>query len=592
VKFPLRKARFFLLVGVAGAAIGNLLILGAPAPAQQPPTTRNQQIQALIQQLADPDPQRRREAEIALTSMGAAARAPLLAATRNEDPSVATAASRIMLTLPWSAPEDSPEVKSLLSVYGNMPEASRIGIVGTIAKRGGNSGKQALLRLIQEEPSDDVCWSIVTQFRDERDPAILEAIRAMNPPDDRSAALTLMGNAWRSKDRDKAAEYYRRAIELETRRPTFDDDELDSAFELLATDAILKSDFDAAAAVRRRQAARVGITRSTYPRPIYDLFILHGFYGPLNGFDADVQTFGDYLSDPVVLYCLSQAYGRQGRAFEAEIMKQAAKLAGLTSTSFYRAGLYLATAGWTEPARQQGYSSLAYPSPSPMLMLEGLSAIDEGISARRLLASLAANDELDAPAVEHLNASIALIEKTNGVMVRRNGLQVSLDLDEVRSQVALHEAKMARQVGDDATFRKKLDQIVAAAPIGSDIVLGAYPLLKAAGRDADAQALFERAYDDLKLVLKGDPADPEVNNNLAWLCARCGEKLPEALEMSQRAVEAEPDNGAYVDTLAEVHFRMGNSAQAAALEERAVKFRPTDQFMRTQLERFRPAGTP
>jgi hypothetical protein len=32
---------------------------------------------------------------------------------------------------------------------------------------------------------------------------------------------------------------------------------------------------------------------------------------------------------------------------------------------------------------------------------------------------------------------------------------------------------------------------------------------------------------------------------------------------------------------------MGNGAQAAALEERAVKFRPTDQFMRTQLERFR-----
>jgi tetratricopeptide (TPR) repeat protein len=587
VKFPSRKARFSWLIGVACTALGNLFILGAPIRAQQPPAARNEQIQKLIQQLADEDPTLRREAEVALTAMGSDSRAALLAAARDRDPTVATTASRILLTLPWSADEDSPEVKSLLSVYGNMPEASRIGIIGTIAKR--DLGKNALLRLIVEEPSEDVCWSIVTQFRDEHDAATLERIRAIVPPDDRSAALTLVGNAWRSKDRSKAAEYYRKAIELESRRPTFDDDELDSAFDLLANDATLKDDFDAAAAVRRQQSARVGVTRSNFPRPVYDLFILHAFYGPLKDFDTDIQAFGPYLSDPVVMYCLAKAYARQGRDFDAQILTTAAQLSGLSSSAYYRAGLFLASVGWNDPARQQAYKSLAFPTPSPLLRLEGLASIDEGISARRLLASLASTDELDGPAADHINASIDLIEKSNGVMVRRNGIQVALDLQDVRAEVAMHQAKIARQVGDDATFRKNLDEVVKATPVGSDVVISTYPLLKTAGRDIEAQALFDRAYAEISTMLRGNPGDPEVNNNLAWLCARCDQRLHEALELSQRAVDAEPDNGAFVDTLAEVKFRLGQVAEAVALEERAVKFRPTDQFMRGQLERFRAA---
>src|SRR5947209_14069321 len=33
-------------------------------------------------------------------------------------------------------------------------------------------------------------------------------------------------------------------------------------------------------------------------------------------------------------------------------------------------------------------------------------------------------------------------------------------------------------------------------------------------------------------------------NNLAWLCARCGEKIDEAVKLSQSAIEMEPDNAA------------------------------------------------
>jgi tetratricopeptide (TPR) repeat protein len=76
-------------------------------------------------------------------------------------------------------------------------------------------------------------------------------------------------------------------------------------------------------------------------------------------------------------------------------------------------------------------------------------------------------------------------------------------------------------------------------------------------------------------------------NNLAWLCARCDERLDEALELSSRAIEEMPQNFAYLDTAAEANFRKGNPAKAVELEEFALTFRPKDTFMIEQLERFR-----
>ena len=52
-----------------------------------------------------------------------------------------------------------------------------------------------------------------------------------------------------------------------------------------------------------------------------------------------------------------------------------------------------------------------------------------------------------------------------------------------------------------------------------------------------------------------------------------------------------PDNAAYLDTLAEAHFRLGNAQKAAELEERVLRARPNDPFLQAQLTRFRAAAT-
>ncbi len=67
----------------------------------------------------------------------------------------------------------------------------------------------------------------------------------------------------------------------------------------------------------------------------------------------------------------------------------------------------------------------------------------------------------------------------------------------------------------------------------------------------DADEAYEQA-------LRLNPANDVVLNNFAYYLSLREMRLEEALEMSERAVEAEPENAAYLDTLGWVHFKLGN----------------------------------
>jgi hypothetical protein len=79
-------------------------------------------------------------------------------------------------------------------------------------------------------------------------------------------------------------------------------------------------------------------------------------------------------------------------------------------------------------------------------------------------------------------------------------------------------------------------------------------------------------------------------NNLAWLCARCGERKGEALRLAEEATRAMPDNAAFVDTLAEAHFLFRHYDEAVRLEAKVVGARPRDRFLKEQLKRFQAAA--
>ncbi len=75
----------------------------------------------------------------------------------------------------------------------------------------------------------------------------------------------------------------------------------------------------------------------------------------------------------------------------------------------------------------------------------------------------------------------------------------------------------------------------------------------------------------LEEVLDEFPDDPGALNDLGYLWADQGKHLHRALQMIQKAVAAEPDNAAYLDSLGWVLYRLGRLDEAVRYLERSVE---------------------
>ncbi len=113
-----------------------------------------------------------------------------------------------------------------------------------------------------------------------------------------------------------------------------------------------------------------------------------------------------------------------------------------------------------------------------------------------------------------------------------------------------------------------------------------YHALVASGNEKTATSLLQQFEERLNKQLERWPGDATTHNNLAWMYARCGVKLNEALEHSTRAVELAPHSAVLLDTLAEVQFRLNQFSAAVATMERCIQLDPRDPHLRRQLERF------
>ena len=107
-----------------------------------------------------------------------------------------------------------------------------------------------------------------------------------------------------------------------------------------------------------------------------------------------------------------------------------------------------------------------------------------------------------------------------------------------------------------------------------------------AGRKDLADLERERVHETLLGVLARNEKDGSLLNGLAWACAEHDLHLPDALKAAERAALLEPKSTDILDTLAEVHFRMGHAAQALAIEKRAAALDPKNPYLQSQVARF------
>ena len=76
------------------------------------------------------------------------------------------------------------------------------------------------------------------------------------------------------------------------------------------------------------------------------------------------------------------------------------------------------------------------------------------------------------------------------------------------------------------------------------------------------------------------------------MSARCGRRLKEALKYSQKAVELEPGNAGYIDTLGEVFFRLGQREKAIEYAKKCLEVSPDNEHFQKQLKRFQEEAAP
>ena len=108
---------------------------------------------------------------------------------------------------------------------------------------------------------------------------------------------------------------------------------------------------------------------------------------------------------------------------------------------------------------------------------------------------------------------------------------------------------------DDAI--RVVQQAQGRAEGDSELLLRLGGLYEEAGRVADAEREFRK-------VLAQDPLDANALNYLGYMLADRGERLPESIDLIQRALKVEPENPAYLDSLGWAYFKAGRFDEADA----------------------------
>lgn len=152
-------------------------------------------------------------------------------------------------------------------------------------------------------------------------------------------------------------------------------------------------------------------------------------------------------------------------------------------------------------------------------------------------------------------------------------------------------AQALLKAGRTAEATTLLENSVAKQPENREFVVGLADLYADQKRTAEAVRLLERArqtfgddhalamrianvYEaagqldaaeaELRKLVAADPLDADALNSLSYMFADRGVRLDEAIELARRAVQIEPENPAYLDTLGWALFKQGRVEEAAA----------------------------
>jgi len=143
-----------------------------------------------------------------------------------------------------------------------------------------------------------------------------------------------------------------------------------------------------------------------------------------------------------------------------------------------------------------------------------------------------------------------------------------------RNAIAVAEAYFSAE--DRPSALALMRTAIAAKPDDLDLQFQLGSLLERADDRKASEAVFLK-------ILEQKPDHAPSLNYLGYMWAETGQNLQRAEEMLTRAVGQEPNNGAYVDSLGWVYFRLGNLELAEQYLTNATRLLPRDATVHEHL---------
>ncbi|HEY0007556.1 MAG TPA: hypothetical protein VGB55_02435 [Tepidisphaeraceae bacterium] len=572
-------------------AVAFSLCLAACAAAQETP-------EQWIEQLGDRDAAVRQEASAKLRAAGLSARPALVKAAGSGKLGIADEAAAILMPLPWWQDEDNSPVRRALSNYGNRSPQRRATVIATMADLG-DKGLKAAVRVLQEEPSQQAKWRAASLLSTKL--KFSDYMKTLPPPLSPQLEFVALRNRVHGAFDQPLSREDRDAIDalFETlwASEVYDIGIIQVLTEHQIVDSQLRRDRrDNLAALRRRvMVADVGpgeMQADDFQNQILlpgawnaesarnDLITFHLNHSPLPGMNADLLAAIETELPVRSSTLLGYAAERLGAPVAGALLKSAFddQIAELPNPDD-RALARIQLANWLNDIGEVEQSEQLLLSIEEMGLEESSRVL---FQARMNLYVRYDTEENDTGAIIKIEQ---LKNHPAGIIPAKAGeawTPRQMDLE-----IAWRRWRLVRD--KEVVDPKVVQAVMDAATEDSTIVMDVVTWLDTQNRSKEADALFEKRYAPARAKVDLNPADPHYNNALAWICARSNRRLDEALAAAEKAVSARPTEAAYLDTLAEVKFRLGDIEDAISLEERALLGRPRDVFMAAQLDRFRKA---
>ena len=187
-------------------------------------------------------------------------------------------------------------------------------------------------------------------------------------------------------------------------------------------------------------------------------------------------------------------------------------------------------------------------------------------ACKELLATKQLNDKGQSLAYYYLSQALTFDNHTDEAL-EAISKAIALDNDE-NADFRLLEARIYTHAKRWDESVRKFDQIMHDFPDRKEVIL----LCQFSLSNVYVQkGEMQKGEEILEKVYEVNPENPQVNNDLGYLWADQGKNLEQAEKMIRKALAAEPDNGAYLDSLGWVLFKLERYEEAIPPLEQATK---------------------